>query len=282
VLLQRIGARRAISGAMLVWGLCSAATAFVSNPKELMLARIALGGAEAGFTPGVIFYLNSWFPKVYRGRILGAFLAVLPVSIVVGGPLSALLLGWDGLLGFAGWCWLFLIEGLPTVLLALVVRIYLADSPRDAPWLKPQDREWLTATLSAETHDIAALNAHHPLGSLKGAIRTRTILLGLAYLGITTSGGGALIFLPLLIRSMGFSVRASSVMAALPALVSAAILPLWGLWADKSQRREWVVAATCTFLCVGLAGTAMLFPSAWALPPLSLAFIGFFGSVAPF
>ena len=284
ILLRRFGARRWISWAMLVWGLCSAATAFVASPKQLMVARVALGAAEAGFTPGVIFYLNSWFPKAYRGRILGSFLAILPVSIVVGGPLSSALLGWDGLMGFSGWQWLFLIEGLPTVLLAPAVRIFLADTPGDARWLGAADRVWLKVKLDAEADEMAVSLLARPSqsGSPRAPLRRRAAMLGLVYLGISTSGAGALIFLPLLIRSMGFSIRASSALAAFPALVSAAMLPLWGYWADRVERREWVVAATCLSLCIGLAGTAVVIPSAWALIPLTLAFIGYFGSVAPF
>jgi ACS family tartrate transporter-like MFS transporter len=284
ILLRRVGARRWISWAMLVWGLCSAATAFVASPKQLMLARVALGAAEAGFTPGVIFYLNSWFPKAYRGRILGSFLAILPVSIVVGGPLSSALLSWDGLLGFSGWQWLFLIEGLPTVLLALAVRVFLADTPDDARWLSAKDLAWLKTQLDAEANEIAVSHAAKPsqTGSRRALLRRRAAHLGLVYLGISTSGAGALMFLPLLIRAMGFSMRASSALAAFPALISAAMLPLWGYWTDRAQRREWVVAATCLSLCVGLAGTAIVFPSPWALIPLTLAFIGYFGSVAPF
>jgi ACS family tartrate transporter-like MFS transporter len=280
VLLQRVGARRWISLVMVVWGLCSAATALVSRPSELFAARLALGAAEAGFTPGVIFYLNSWFPNEYRGRVLGSFLLILPLALVIGGPLSALLLSWNGWLGLAGWKWLFIVEGLPSALLAVLVLKFLADSPRDAQWLSENERTRLVEQLAAEGARISPLGPHtSPWRTLSDA---RVVLLALVYHGIAMSGTGALIFLPLVIRSMGFTTRLTGVVAALPALVAALSLPLWGLWSDRSRRREWVVVASCVAIAVGLAGTAVLLPSWLALLSLAVAFVGFFGSVAPF
>ena len=280
LLLQRVGARRWISLVMVVWGLCSAATALVTSARELMIARIALGAAEAGFTPGVIYYLNSWFPSEYRGRVLGSFLLTLPLAVVIGGPLSALLLGWDGAFGLSGWKWLFLMEGLPTALIAILVFRFLPDSKRDAPWLPAADKEWLTEQLEAEASGIDGSDA--PVSAWRVIVSSRVSMLAVAYLGIVTSGTGALIFLPLLIRSMGFSVQKSSVLAALPALIAALALPAWGMWTDRSRCREIVVLATCVCIAVGLVGASALLPSSLAMLPLTVAFVGFFGSVAPF
>jgi MFS transporter, ACS family, tartrate transporter len=280
LLLQRVGARRWISLVMVVWGICSASTALVTNARELMIARIALGAAEAGFTPGVIFYLNSWFPSEYRGRVLGSFLLILPLAVVIGGPLSALLLACDGAFGLSGWKWLFLIEGLPTVLIAILVFRFLPDSKRDAPWLRAADKEWLAQRLNAEAAQIAV--SETPVPAWRVVVSSRVSILALAYLGISTSGTGALIFLPLVIRSMGFSVQKSSVAAALPALIAALALPAWGMWADRARSREIVVLATCLCIAAGLVCAAALLPSSLAILPLTLAFVGFFGSVAPF
>jgi MFS transporter, ACS family, tartrate transporter len=298
LLLERVGARRWMSLMMVAWGLCSAGTALVSRPGELLVARVALGAAEAGFTPGVILYLTYWFPSEYRGRALASFLLILPLSLVIGGPISSALLSWDGLLGLAGWKWLFLCEGLPTVLLAGVVAGLLVDRPGKAGWLSHAQKTWLAARLAATQDEQPGVGQEGPAVGVVEITRVesdagravrwraladrRVVMLMFAFLGITTSGTGALIFLPLVIRSMGFSVGATGFVAALPALVAACALPLWGVWTDRSGRRESVVAATCLALSCGLWGAAALLPSPWALVPLTVAFIGFFGSVVPF
>jgi len=280
LLLPRMGARRWMSALMVVWGLCSAATALVATRSELLVARIALGVAEAGFTPGVLLYMTYWFPSEYRGRVLGSFLLILPLSIVVGGPISAALLSWDGLLGLAGWKWLFLLEGLPTVLLASLVWLLLADGPREAHWLADSEKNWLTEQLDADARRVTAAPGH--IAGWRALLSPKLAMLALVYLSITTSGTGAIIFLPLVIRSMGFSIAHTGIVAALPALLATFALPLWGVWTDRSRTRETVVAATCFSLALGLLGTAALLPSPWALVPLTIAFIGFFGSTVPF
>ncbi len=306
LLLERIGARRWMSVMMVIWGLCSAGTALVSRPAELLVARVVLGVAEAGFTPGVIVYLSYWFPARYRGRVLSSFLLILPLSLVIGGPISSGLLSCDGLLGLAGWKWLFLCEGLPTVLLAGVVASLLADRPTKASWLSDEEKTWLIGQLDETRTDRPSTEHGQPMGAaaeisqatskpvqrtqwradvtatLRALTHWRVVSLAVALVGITTSGTGALIFLPTVIRSMGFSVGATGLVAALPALVAALVFPLWGVWTDRSRRRESVVAATCVALSGGLWGAAALFPSPWALVPLTVAFVGFFGSVVPF
>jgi ACS family tartrate transporter-like MFS transporter len=280
VLLQRFGARRWISLAMVVWGLCSAATALVSRSSELFLARVALGAAEAGFTPGVIYFLNSWFPSAYRGRALGSFLLILPLAIVIGGPLSSLLLSWNGFLGLAGWKWLFLGEGLPSAALAVLVFRFLADSPGTARWLTAAEKKTLMDELAEEATHIEG--SQPSVSAWRTLATPRVLVLALGYHGIAMSGAGVLIFLPLVIRSMGFSVRITGVVAALPALGAAVSVPLWGRWADRVRRREWVVAMTCFTIAGGLWGTAALLPSPIAVLPLTLAFVGYFGATAPF
>lgn len=280
LLMQRFGARRWITVVMVIWGLCSASTALVSSPSELYLARVALGAAEAGFTPGVIFYLSSWFPSAYRGRVFGTFLIILPIALVVGGPLSSMLLSLTGLLGLTGWQWLFLVEGLPSASLAGLVFFFLADSPETARWLSAREREWLTKELAAED---SLISSSQPRTQVRHALaRPRVVILALAFHGIAASGTGAIIFLPLVIRAMGFSTQLTGLVAALPALISALSLPFWGLWSDRAHNRSLVVVASCLAIAAGLLGTAALFPSTLALFPLTVALVGFFGSVAPF
>jgi ACS family tartrate transporter-like MFS transporter len=278
--LQRFGARRWMSLLMVAWGLCSAGTALVSNRQELVVARVILGVAEAGFSPGVLLYLTYWLPSEYRGRVLSSFLLILPAGLVIGGPISSGLLSWDGFLGLPGWKWLFLGEGLPTVVLACVVFRFLPDGPADACWLSQTQRDWLTGRLAAQARSVAATQGHRV--GWRGLANVWVVSLAVTFLGMTTSGAAGNSFLPLVIHSMGFSVGHVGFVVAVPALLAMLSQPLWGVWTDRAQRPEIVVVVACLTHAVGLVGAAMLLPSAWALFPLSVAFVGYFGSVAPF
>ena len=134
-ILERVGARRWIFSILLGWGALSAANSLVTNATQFYAIRIALGLVEAGFFPGMILYLTYWFTKAYRARLVAIFMAALPLANIIGAPLSSAILGLNGLLGFAGWQWLFLLEGTPTMLLAFLVLRFLPDRPQTAPWL---------------------------------------------------------------------------------------------------------------------------------------------------
>lgn len=278
--LQRFGARRWMSLLMLVWGLCSAATALVSNRDELAFARILLGVAEAGFAPGLILYLTYWLPSEYRGRVLASVLMFTAGVQVVSGPLGSLLLSQDGLLGLAGWKWLFIVEGLPTVVLAGIVFSFLPDRPADARWLTPPQRDWLTERLAAQAQRVEAAQSQrlgwHALTNIW------VVLLGVAYLGMLTAGNVLGSFLPLIIRSMGFTVGHVGLLLAIPYLLGMILQPFWGVWSDRAQRREIVVVTGCLTQALGLCCAGVLLPSPWALIPLSVAVISRLGTTAPF
>jgi len=278
--LQRFGARRWMSLLMLVWGLCSAGTALVSSRGELAFARILLGVAEAGFAPGLILYLTYWLPSEYRGRVLASVLMFTAGVQVVSGPLGSLLLSQDGLLGLAGWKWLFIVEGLPTVALAGIVFSFLPDRPADARWLTPPQRDWLTERLAAQAQRVEAAQSQrlgwHALANIW------VVLLGVAYLGMLTAGNVLGSFLPLIIRSMGFTVGHVGLLLAIPYLLGMILQPFWGVWSDRAQRREIVVVTGCLTQALGLCCAGVLLPSPWALIPLSVAVIARLGTTAPF
>src|SRR5215210_1399277 len=150
LLLERFGARKWIARIMFTWGVLSGATAFVTGATSFYVVRALLGIAEAGFFPGIIFFLTLWFPAVYRARIIGYFMAAIPLSTVLGAPVSGLLLGMHGFFGLKGWQWLFMLEALPALILSVVVFFYLTDRPADAQWLPPEERAWLAARLDQE------------------------------------------------------------------------------------------------------------------------------------
>jgi len=156
IVLEKIGARVWIARIMITWGLFSAATAFVTGSTSFATIRFFLGVCEAGFFPGMILYFTYWFPGRYRGRVVGWFMTAIPIAIFLGGPIStSLLVELDGLLGLAGWRWLFICEAVPAVMLGFVVLFYLTDRPAKAHWLEPHEREWLIAELAAERSAIA-------------------------------------------------------------------------------------------------------------------------------
>jgi ACS family tartrate transporter-like MFS transporter len=148
--LQRFGARRWLARIMITWGMLSALMAFVVGPFSLYAMRFLLGAAEAGFFPGAILYLTYWLPSEYRARILATFTVSIPVASFIGSPLSVSMLELDGLLGFRGWQWMFILEGVPTALLGIACLFFLTDRPTQATWLTAEQRSWLTAQMEAE------------------------------------------------------------------------------------------------------------------------------------
>jgi ACS family tartrate transporter-like MFS transporter len=149
LVLHRVGARRWIARIMVTWGAISAAMMFVRTPPTFYLLRFLLGAAEAGFFPGMVYYLSHWYPETQRARAIAAFMTAVPVSGVIGGPVSGALLQLNGTFGLAGWQWLFLAEGLPAILLGVIVLLYLTDKPEIAQWLTPAERDWLISKLEA-------------------------------------------------------------------------------------------------------------------------------------
>ena len=154
LILARIGARVWIARIMITWGLISSAMAIVRTPAEFYALRFLLGVAEAGFFPGVIYYLSQWFPAAARASAISRFMTATAVSGIVGGPLSAALFTLDGMSGLAGWQWIFVAEGIPSVLLGVTTLWFLTDRPAEAKWLSPAEREYLDATMRAEAADI--------------------------------------------------------------------------------------------------------------------------------
>src|SRR6201993_45382 len=144
----KFGAGRWIMRIMLSWGIIAAGMAFITGEKSFYIMRFVLGVAEAGFFPGILFYLTLWFPSAYRGQIMGWFMAAIPISTIVGAPVSGMILGLDGVLGLHGWQWLYILEGVPAVILAILVPFVLTDTPERAKWLAPDARAWLIARLA--------------------------------------------------------------------------------------------------------------------------------------
>ncbi|MFC9841290.1 MFS transporter [Rhodococcus sp. NPDC127530] len=246
--LHRFGARMWIARIMFTWGILAAALAFVPNVGSLYILRVLLGIAEAGFFPGVMLYLTFWFPKKYRVRLLGLFLLTLPASSVIGAPLSAAIMQFgDGLFGLSGWRVMYLLEGLPAVLLAVAVWFYLTDRPSQAKWLDHDEREWLIATMSAEERETAG--RHTPTSLLQTLRNTRVLGFGIVYFGISYGMYALSFFLPTIVSGLAttfgtkFSVFQTGLIVAVPFLIGSVAMVLWSRHSDRTGERVWHVAA---------------------------------------
>jgi len=274
VLLARVGARRVIFCVMLVWGLVSACNAFMQGPYSFYVLRFALGVAEGGFTPGMIFYLTLWFPPAYRGRFIAIFCSAIPIAGIISGPLSGLLLGMNGIAGLHGWQWLFLIQGLPAALLAFVVFAILPDNPSQARWLNEAEKKTIEASLTAGAPPDRSVR--------QVLLDPRLILLGLSGLCSAIALNGINLWLPQIIQAMGFSHRATGFVAALPYVVSMAAMIAWGRLSDARNKRIWDTALTMLFAAAALAIAGFSTNYLVVLAALSLAMAGGLAGIGPF
>ncbi|HZB06482.1 MAG TPA: MFS transporter [Thermoleophilaceae bacterium] len=208
--LERFGARRWLAGIMIVWGVISAAMMFIDGAASFYVLRFLLGAAEAGFFPGIILFLTWWFPERERTRVIALFLTAVSAAYVVGGPLSGGLLELDGFLGLDGWQWLFLVEGIPAVVLGLVTLRYLDERPRDAEWLEAEEREFLAREVERERPPVP--------GRVRDALWSgRVWALGLVYFVLLAAGFGLTFFVPDLVQDRtGFSDFEVGVLSAIP------------------------------------------------------------------
>jgi len=276
LVLARIGARRWIFFITALWGVTSSACALVRDAPSFYALRLLLGAAEAGFFPGVLFYLTLWFPHSYRARFAASLVAAGPFAGVVGGPLSGLILGMDGIGGLHGWQWLFLIEGLPACALSLVVLVALPDTPAAARWLAPDEKELIARRLAAESA-VKTVRAFWP-----ALLDARVLALSLVALGMQSGLFGVGLWLPQIVQAMGFSTLATGVVIAPLYLVSAVAMVLWGRASDRNNERVWHLAlaaflGTAGFLAASAAPNSLL-----ALIAIGIGMIGIHCTFGPF
>jgi len=293
--LQRFGARRWIARIMVSWGLVAALMAFVPSVGWLYTVRIVLGIAEAGFFPGIILYLTWWFPRGDRARLVALFMVALPLSSAVGAPLSGLILQHlDGFLGFEGWRVLFLVEGLPTIVLGVVAWFYLTDRPKQATWLAPEEREWLDTTMAVDQADAGAAGHHSVRQSLGDG---RVWALGGVYFAMAYSLFALSFFLPTIVAGFAgtfhtsYSVLETGLIVAIPFAVGAVAMLVWSKHSDHTGERVFHVAGplllvgvsipvalymhspftTMAIITVTAVGLFSTFPAFWYLPSSFLA-----------
>jgi MFS transporter, ACS family, tartrate transporter len=292
--LFRIGARLWMARIMITWGLLSAGTAFVVGPHSFYVVRFLLGAAEAGYFPGIIFVFATWFPAHYRTRIYAWSLLSSPVASMVSGPLAAAILPMSGFLGLAGWQWMFLIEGVPVVLLGIAIPWVISDRPQDAKWLTEKEREVVVRVLQAERRDRA-------VESLLSAIfDIRVLILAGIQFGFLLGSYGLAVWLPLILKGHGLSNTNVGLLSAVPFLFGCVTLVLWAKLVDRTGRRIGNLVLACflgaagfilslvvhiellnylglTLAIIGITTTRGLF---WAIPPRILQAAGAAGGIA--
>ena len=279
-MLSRIGARRWITLIAMAWGLCSAGTALATGVVTFVIARFLLGMAEAGFFPGIAYFMTCWFPSRRRGRAMGVFFAVGASAGILVGPVSANLLRLDGWFGIAGWQWVFLAEGLPTLALAALCPFVLRDAPADAEWLTVAEREWLQAKLQAERE--AAVGRHLP--TMRAIISTQLLMLTAVQLLTGFGVYGKAFFLPLILKTFGFSNIAVGYWTSVPALAGILGMILFSQSSDRTGERVWhlMVPLLIGGSALMLAGAAIGASAPLAIAAFAVAYFGISGSLPVF
>ena len=279
LLLERVGARRWLAALMVVWGAVSTSMIFVRTPHGFYALRFLLGVAEAGFFPGVILYLKNWFPADARARTVAWFMTAAPLSGVVGGPISGALLGLHHA-GLAGWQWMFIMEGIPAMLLVGLAACYLTDRPAAATWLSDEQRDWLLATLRQESQQTAAVSRTNVWAAFT---HPGIWLLVLVYFGLDTVSYGISLWLPNLIRSLsGVSDFVIGLLSTIPYIAAAISMVLVGMHSDRSGERRWHTALPAF---VGASGLLLAAQSTSVVPMIAgitVAVLGVFSMLGPF
>lgn len=277
LILHRVGARMWIARIMVTWSIISCLTMFTQGPVSFYVLRFALGVAEAGFFPGIVLYLSTWFPSSKRSQIIALFMVAIPVSGAIGGPVS----GWimqqfGGLHDFAGWQWLFLIEGVASLLVGIAAFFVLQDRIETVKWLSADEKRLLAQDLAADDRT----RAHHSVRQVFGS--GKVWLLGLLYFCIAMGNYGLVFWLPTMIRAAGVANLGNiGLLSAVPSLVSAVAMILVARHADRHDERRVHVAVCCLLGAGGMLASVLLAAHLWwSIAALIVAAIGI-NSIAP-
>jgi MFS transporter, ACS family, tartrate transporter len=290
LLLDRFGARRWIARIMFTWGLMSGLMAFIpqiaagtgaSNEAVFYTVRVLLGFAEAGFFPGIIFYLTLWFPSVYRARIVGMFMIAVPLSSAIGSPISGLILTWmGGLGGLAGWQWLFVVEAVPSLVLAGVVLAFLTDRPAEAHWLAADERKWLATRLEAEARQREQA---HSITVMQALFNPRVLGLSLVYFAIVANLYGVGFWLPTILRdAYGLTPAATGWVVAIPYAIGAAAMVWYGHRSDRKLERKGHTAVALLVAALGIAASTVLSEPTLKVLAFTIGGCGVFGALPVF
>src|SRR5580700_4079366 len=279
LLLVRFGASRWIARIMFTWGLLAMGMMLVKTPLQFYVVRFLLGMAEAGFFPGVVFYLSQWFPSNARARTVSRFYVALPLSSVFMGGLAGALLNLQGRLGLAGWQWLFLAEGLPAVILSVIFLAYLPNTPAEAKWLTSEERDWLVNQLRA---DNDAIGEQHAEGALRAILNPKVWQLGMFLLCIYIGFYAFSFSAPVLIQqATGLSNTNVGFAIAIMGILGALGLVLNGQHSDRAGERYMHLVVPCVLISAAFVVGGLTAAPAFAIPAYAIIFIGFNATAGP-
>ena len=281
MVMEKVGARLWISRIMISWGILAAATAFVQGPTSLYWMRFLLGSAEAGFYPGVILYITYWFPQRYKAFTFALFNLALPMSLGVGAPVATAILQLDGALGFRGWQWLFLLEGIPTALFGVVFLLTIPNKPKQAKWLAKDEQDRLQSVLDSERSTVAA-HSSHGAAWFKALLDPRVLILAVIYFVDTGTNLGLSFFLPQMVKNMGVAGMNIGWVTAIPYVFGMIGVLVFGYVSDRRRNRKWAVITALLFIGVGMLGAAACKSVGPMIAMMSIAAIGIYGLKAPF
>jgi ACS family tartrate transporter-like MFS transporter len=279
LIMQRVGARLWMFRIMLTWGLISAAMAWIHSPITFYSARFLLGLAEAGFVPGMFLYLSYWIPQSHTGRATGLFIIAAPLSTVLAGPLSTILLQLDGALGLRGWQWMFIVEGVPAIVLAFVTLWALPDRPEQARWLSKTEKEWLAAQIGAQERAATGSGGHSIAHGFASPV---VLLLSAIYVSMVVGLYGIAFWLPQIVRGIGFSNLQTGFVVAVPYALGTVSCIVWSRRSDRHLERRWHFALPSFLAAFGLMASAVMGSQWLTLLPISLALIGIWAAVPVF
>jgi len=280
MILQRIGARVWISRIILSWGIVVIITALATDAFQMAALRFILGVAEAGFFPGIILYITCWFRKQDLAKAVALFMTALAVSNIIGAPVSTWILDNIHWFGIAGWRWLFILEGLPALVLGVVTWFYLTDRPKDAAWLEPEERKWLSEVIADENRETAS--SHRSFREVLSD--WRVWYLGLIYCTITIGLYGLGFWMPQIIRSLytGFSNFGIGLVMTIPYLAALGAMILWSAHSDRTGERVWHTAIPPVIGGLALAGAGLLTGHILAFVLIIIATAGIYCFFGPF
>jgi ACS family tartrate transporter-like MFS transporter len=280
--MYRFGARKWIARILISWGIFATAMALVNGETTFYVVRFLLGAAEAGFFPAILFYLTLWFPAAQRVTVLGIFILAQPISNALGAPVSGLLLQLEGVMGLHGWQWLYIIEGIPAILLGVLTPILMTDRPSHAKWLETDEREWLTKTMDEELAHKQRGAPHHFLAGLKDP---RTIAYSALYFGLVCGIYGLGLWMPTIVAALGkFNTTEVGFIVAIPYTIAAVFVYFWGRRSDRTGNRVMHASISMVMAAIGLvaAGSLVQVNAILALIALTLAAMGIYSAIAPF
>jgi len=281
LVLARVGARLWIARIMISWGIISIGMMFVTGVYSFYAMRFLLGVAEAGFLPGIIYYLSQWYPRQHRAKAVSWFMIGIPLSVVIGSPLSGWIMqNFDESLGLHGWQWMFLVEGVPAVLLGFVVLGFLTEKPGDARWLAPEQRDWLSTRIESERVEA---HTRHGIGLRQALVHPTVWLLAVVMFCCQTGSYGLTFWVPTIVKGLsGYSESEIGVFTAIPYIAAALGMILVGWNSDRTGERFLHVAIPSLIGAAGFIAVGYVVVPALAMLALSVAAVGDYATRGPF